>query len=67
MKPLRIHFRKTKKRITIVSYFNVNGGINVGIRPFTPGYYATTANYLKNPDFNHVDFNIRKCSIPNLV
>ncbi len=39
---------------------NLNGGINVGIRPFTTGYYATTPNYISNPNLNHYDFNIRK-------
>lgn len=39
---------------------NLNGGINVGIRPFTTGYYATTPNYITNPNLNHYDFNIRK-------
>lgn len=40
--------------------FNLNAGTNVGIRPFTPGYYATTPNYITNPQFNHFDFNVRK-------
>jgi OOP family OmpA-OmpF porin len=39
---------------------SLNAGTNIGIRPFTEGYYATTPNYLKNPNFNHVDFNVRK-------
>jgi OOP family OmpA-OmpF porin len=39
---------------------NLNAGINVGIRPFTTGYYATNPNYISNPDLNHYDFNIRK-------
>jgi OOP family OmpA-OmpF porin len=32
---------------------NVNFGTNIGIRPFTPGYSATTPNYITNPEFNH--------------
>lgn len=39
---------------------NLNVGSNIGIRPFTQGYYATTTNYLTNPQLNHVDFNVRK-------
>jgi OOP family OmpA-OmpF porin len=39
---------------------NLNGGINIGIKPFTEGYYTTTPNYFQKPDFNHVDFNVRK-------
>tara|TARA_R110000823_G_scaffold252037_3_gene374742 strand:+ start:2273 stop:3643 length:1371 start_codon:yes stop_codon:yes gene_type:complete len=39
---------------------NLNAGNNIGIKPFTEGYYATTQNYITNPDFNHVDFNVRK-------
>ncbi|WP_445717647.1 OmpA family protein [Flavobacterium sp.] len=39
---------------------NLNVGTNIGIRPFTDGYYATTPNYFTKPEFNHVDFNVRK-------
>ncbi|RAR47251.1 OmpA family protein [Flavobacterium lacus] len=39
---------------------NLNGGANIGIRPFTDGYFATTQNYLDNPQLNHFDFNVRK-------
>ncbi len=39
---------------------NLNGGTNIGIKPFTEGYYATTPNYFFNPDFNHFDLNVRK-------
>lgn len=39
---------------------NVNLGTNIGIRPFTPGYSATTPNYITNPEFNHFDFNVRR-------
>jgi len=39
---------------------NLNGGTNIAIRPFTPGYYATTPNYFTNPEFNHFDLNVRK-------
>ncbi|WP_445715199.1 OmpA family protein [Flavobacterium sp.] len=38
---------------------NLNVGTNIGIRPFTTGYYATTPNYFVKPEFNHVDFNVR--------
>lgn len=39
---------------------NFNAGTNIGIRPFTSGYYATTPNYFTNPRFNHFDLNIRR-------
>lgn len=39
---------------------NLNVGTNIGIRPFTDGYHATTPNYFTKPEFNHVDFNVRK-------
>ena len=39
---------------------NFNAGINVGIRPFTDGYYAANPNYISNPELNHFDFNVRK-------
>ena len=39
---------------------NLNVGTNIGVRPFTPGYYATTHNYITNPNFNHFDLNVRK-------
>lgn len=39
---------------------NLNVGTNIGIRPFTSGYSATTPNYFTNPEFNHFDFNVRK-------
>lgn len=39
---------------------NINGGVNIGVKPFTPGYFATTPNYFNNPDFNHFEFNVRK-------
>ena len=38
---------------------NLNVGTNVGIRPFSTGYYATTPNYFVKPEFNHVDLNVR--------
>ena len=38
---------------------NLNVGTNIGIRPFTDGYYATTPNYFTKPEFNHVDLNVR--------
>ncbi len=38
---------------------NLNVGTNIGIRPFTSGYYATTPNYFVKPEFNHVDLNVR--------
>ena len=39
---------------------NVNGGFNAPVGPFTTGYHSATADYLKDPNFNHLDFNIRK-------
>jgi OOP family OmpA-OmpF porin len=39
---------------------NLNGGTNIGIRPFTDGYYATTPNYFTKPEFNHFDLNVRR-------
>ena len=39
---------------------NVNLGTHVGIRPYTDGYHSTTPNYFKNPNLQHVDFNVRK-------
>lgn len=39
---------------------NVNGGFNAPVGPFTTGYYSATADYLKDPNFNHLDFNVRK-------
>lgn len=39
---------------------NLNAGINVGIRPFTEGYYAANPNYISNPELNHFDLNVRK-------
>ncbi len=39
---------------------NLNAGTNIGIRPFTSGYYATTPNYFVKPEFNHFDLNIRR-------
>ena len=39
---------------------NLNVGTNIGVAPFTTGYFATTPNYITNPEFNHIDFNIRK-------
>lgn len=39
---------------------NVNGGFNAPVGPFTPGYYSANANYITDPNFNHLDFNVRK-------
>lgn len=39
---------------------NLNVGTNIGIRPFTSGYYATTPNYFTKPEFNHFDLNVRR-------
>ena len=39
---------------------NLNVGTNIGIRPFTSGYYATTPNYFVKPEFNHFDLNVRR-------
>lgn len=39
---------------------NLNAGTNIGIRPFTDGYYATTPNYFTKPEFNHFDLNVRR-------
>lgn len=39
---------------------NVNGGFNAPVGPFTTGYHSATADYLTDPNFNHLDFNIRK-------
>ncbi|UGS20615.1 OmpA family protein [Flavobacterium cyclinae] len=39
---------------------NLNVGTNIGIRPFTDGYYATTPNYFTKPEFNHFDLNVRR-------
>lgn len=39
---------------------NLNVGTNIGIRPFTEGHYATTPSYFTKPEFNHVDFNVRR-------
>jgi OOP family OmpA-OmpF porin len=39
---------------------NLNVGTNIAVRPFTPGYNSTTANYLKDPSINHFDFNVRR-------
>jgi OOP family OmpA-OmpF porin len=39
---------------------SANGGFNAPVGPFTTGYYSATVNYLTDPNFNHLDFNIRK-------
>lgn len=39
---------------------NVNGGFNAPVGPFTMGYHSATADYLTDPNFNHLDFNVRK-------
>ena len=39
---------------------NLNVGTNIGIRPFTDGYHATTTNYFTKPEFNHFDLNVRR-------
>ncbi len=39
---------------------SLNGGVNTPAGPFTEGYYSANTNYLKNPNFNHLDLNIRK-------
>lgn len=39
---------------------NVNGGFNAPVGPFTSGYHSATLNYITDPDFNHLDFNVRK-------
>lgn len=39
---------------------NVNGGFNAPVGPFTTGYHSATADYLTDPKFNHMDFNVRK-------
>ena len=53
-----------KRRLIGINYnswsINVNGGFNAPVGPFTPGYYSANANYITDPDFNHLDFNVRK-------
>ncbi|MCL6461289.1 MAG: OmpA family protein [Flavobacterium micromati] len=39
---------------------NLNGGFNAPVGPFTKGYHSATADYLTDPTFNHLDFNVRK-------
>ncbi|WP_338647743.1 OmpA family protein [Flavobacterium sp. KS-LB2] len=39
---------------------NVNGGFNAPVGPFTVGYHSAASNYITDPDFNHLDFNVRK-------
>ena len=39
---------------------NANGGFNAPVGPFTTGYHSATADYLTDPNFNHLDFNVRK-------
>jgi OmpA-OmpF porin, OOP family len=39
---------------------NFNVGNNIGIRPFTEGYYSANPDYLVDLDFNHFNFNVRK-------
>jgi OOP family OmpA-OmpF porin len=39
---------------------NANGGFNAPVGPFTKGYHSATADYLKEPNFNHLDYNLRK-------
>ncbi|WP_016989898.1 OmpA family protein [Flavobacterium sp. ACAM 123] len=39
---------------------NLNGGFNAPVGPFTTGYFSATADYLTDPNFNHLDFNVRK-------
>jgi len=39
---------------------NLNGGFNAPVGPFTTGYHSATADYLTDPNFNHLDFNVRK-------
>lgn len=39
---------------------NLNGGVNAPAGPFTKGYFSANADYLKDPNFNHLDFNVRK-------
>lgn len=51
--------KKEEKKYNVWSV-NLNAGTNVGIGPWAPGYFGTTANYFTNPDINHVDFNVRK-------
>jgi len=50
---------KTKKNYNRWSV-NVNGGFNAPVGPFTTGYHSATADYLTDPNFNHLDFNVRK-------
>ena len=39
---------------------NLNGGTNLPVGPFSKGYQSASSDYFKNPNFNHVDFNVRK-------
>ncbi|WP_326935137.1 OmpA family protein [Flavobacterium sp. PL11] len=39
---------------------NLNGGVNVPVGPFSTGFSSANTNYFKNPNFNHIDFNVRK-------
>jgi OOP family OmpA-OmpF porin len=57
--PDTIHPKDKEKNYNLWSV-NLNVGTNIGIRPFTSGYYATTPNYFVKPEFNHVDLNVRK-------
>jgi OmpA-OmpF porin, OOP family len=54
-----IHPRDKEKNYNRWS-INVNAGTSIGIKPFTEGYFATTPNYLFDPNLNHFDLNIRK-------
>lgn len=51
-------------RLKIKNYnrwsINANGGFNAPVGPFTTGYYSATTDYLTDPNFNHLDFNVRK-------
>ena len=39
---------------------NVNAGFNNPTGPFTPGYYSANTNFITDPVFNRIDFNVRK-------
>ena len=39
---------------------NLNAGFNAPTGNFTTGYHSATTDYLTDPNFNHIDFNVRK-------
>jgi len=39
---------------------NLNAGFNNPTGPFTTGYYSANTNYITDPVFNRIDFNVRK-------